>query len=168
VRPRYKLLACASVPVYTLRLLMHLRFVEPTPVSVTTDHEGGVFVLGFAHKDSPSALLLMLSDTVDRQDALLGMDTYCISNENGATFYGGVRSARLNRSDLELCLTPEAAEALGVDTDLLLRLPSASAADTTPRRSAPFRHSRHLAREIKGTRLGQCSAISLERRSLVG
>jgi Immunity protein 10 len=66
-------------------------------------------------------LLFSQSDTVDEQDSFLGMDTYCVSTDSGATFYGGVESAKVNATELAVRFTPEAAETLGVPRDLLLQ-----------------------------------------------
>jgi immunity protein 10 of polymorphic toxin system len=95
---------------------MHLR-----RVTVATAYEDGVFTVGFADEDGVGALLFSRSDTIDEQDLLLGLDTYSISTEDGGTYYGGVKSAKLSGMDLELQLTTEAAAALGVSDDLRLR-----------------------------------------------
>lgn len=58
----------------------------------------------------------------DRQDRLLGMDTYCISNESGATVYGGVSSWGLEGDVLVLCLSTESAEALRLGRECRFRL----------------------------------------------
>jgi hypothetical protein len=48
------------------------------------------------------------------------MDTYSISTHDGATVYGGVESAKLNWTNLEVQLTAEAAAALGLSRKLVL------------------------------------------------
>ena len=100
------------------------------PVSVTgTAYEDGVFTLGLADKDGVGTLLFSRSDTIDEQDALLGMDTYSVSTDEGATFYGGVESARVIGLGLELRFTSEAADVLGVPRELLLRFEDGAAVD---------------------------------------
>ena len=83
--------------------------------------EDGVFTVGLAEQDGVGVLLFSRSDVTDEQDSLLGMDTYSLSTESGATFYGGVESAKLAETDLELQLSAEAAGALGLSAELLLR-----------------------------------------------
>jgi hypothetical protein len=59
----------------------------------------------------------------DDQDAELGLDTYCLMDENGATHYGGIEEARLAGSTLHLALGQEAANDLDLaTTDLSLHL----------------------------------------------
>jgi hypothetical protein len=96
--------------------------MEPLRVTVGTAYNDGVFTLGFAGEEGVGALIFSRSDTIDEQDALLGMDTYSVSTADGATFYGGIESLRMTGMDLELQLTAEAADVLGVPRELLLRL----------------------------------------------
>ncbi|WP_437577609.1 Imm10 family immunity protein [Sorangium sp. So ce887] len=51
----------------------------------------------------------------DEQDRRLGLDTYCLCTEEGATHYGGVMSWTLTQSSLKILLDAKAAEALGVE-----------------------------------------------------
>jgi hypothetical protein len=103
--------------------------MEPVSVTVGTAYEDGVFTLGLADDDGLGGLLFSQSDTTDEQDALLGMDTYSVSIDEGATFYGGVESATVTGLDMELRLTPEAAGVLGVPCKLLLRFENGVAID---------------------------------------
>lgn len=50
----------------------------------------------------------------DEQDRRNGMDTYCLSNESGASHYGGVQAWTLKNGVLTLDLDPAASNALGV------------------------------------------------------
>jgi hypothetical protein len=102
--------------------------VEAVEVAVGTAYDDGVFTLGF-ETDDGAALLLSLSDQVDEQDSLLGIDSYAISTADGATVYGGVESANLSGVDLSLHLSERASEALGLPRDPVLRLRDASEAD---------------------------------------
>jgi len=90
-------------------------------VTVATSYEDGVFTVGFAAGGWRPALLFSRSDTVDEQDALLGMDTYCISTEGGATFYGGIEAAAVRGTAIDFRLTSAASDALGLPVELLLR-----------------------------------------------
>jgi hypothetical protein len=65
-------------------------------------YEDGVFTVGFEDEDGSGALLFSQSDTIDAQDSILGMDTYSISTQDGATVYGGVESATLSGTNMEL------------------------------------------------------------------
>ena len=78
-------------------------------VKELTDDE--TFVVGLTEDDEGAgrALVFMVSLAFDEQDRALGMDTYCVSNEVGATVYGGVASCVL-----ELTFEPSAAETLVV------------------------------------------------------
>jgi Immunity protein 10 len=58
----------------------------------------------------------------DEQDEEMGMDTYCLCTETGATHYGGVVSWQIVGSRLEVSLDREAAEELGLDVDLSIEL----------------------------------------------
>lgn len=50
----------------------------------------------------------------DVQQTGLGLDTYCLMNEEGAVQYGGVTAARLHKNRLTLSLDAAAAEELGL------------------------------------------------------
>jgi immunity protein 10 of polymorphic toxin system len=60
-------------------------------------------------------LLFMVASEFDEQDRALGMDTYSLSDETGATVYGGVTSCRLEGNTLAIVLSSEAAAILGLD-----------------------------------------------------
>jgi hypothetical protein len=68
------------------------------------------------------ALLFHLSAEFDGQDAEPGMDTYCISNEVGATVYGGVRSCDLLGNYLTLQFDEDASSTLGVGSEYQVHL----------------------------------------------
>lgn len=107
--------------------------MEPVSVTVGTAYENRVFTLGLANEDGVGALVFSQSDPIDEQDALLGMDTYSVSTDDGATFYGGIESARVTGLDLELRFTSEAADALGVPRELVLRFEDGAAVDVARR-----------------------------------
>jgi hypothetical protein len=56
------------------------------------------------------------------QDRELGLDTYCLSTQTGATVYGGVRSYTLHGSTLTIRLDPRAQGALGVPEEFSILL----------------------------------------------
>jgi len=60
--------------------------------------------------------------TVDAQDEALGMDTYCLCTQSGATHYGGVQSWRLSDGFLRISLDDAAASKLGVDREVTIEL----------------------------------------------
>ena len=97
-------------------------------VTVATAHEDGVFTIGFRAEDG-GALVVSRADAINGQDSLLGMDTYALSTQDGATVYGGVESAKLTETSLELRLRAEAAAALGLSRNLLLRFADESSAE---------------------------------------
>ena len=60
----------------------------------------------------------------DAQDRELGMDTYCLCNELGATHYGGVIEWIVLDGLLQLVLSPEGSAALGAEGGYRLKLPA--------------------------------------------
>jgi hypothetical protein len=55
-------------------------------------------------------------DGVDRAS---GMDSYCVSNELGMTFYGGVQEISLNDQALRVVFDLKAAQELGLDEPII-------------------------------------------------
>ena len=62
------------------------------------------------------------SSSFSEQDRKLGQDTYCVSTDAGASYYGGISSWRLAEDRLEIHLDPKAAKALGVTGGFGVRL----------------------------------------------
>lgn len=60
--------------------------------------------------------------SVDEEDRRLGLDTYCLVNERGMTYYGGIVDWRLQDDRREVTLAGEAAEALDADGGYIIRL----------------------------------------------
>jgi len=58
----------------------------------------------------------------DDQDEQLGMDTYCLCTETGATYYGGVLSWRVEAGLLSISLDESAAAELGIDQNFSIAL----------------------------------------------
>jgi len=73
-----------------------------------------VVVLAENQDGSGARLELQKALCLDEQDRKLEMDTYCLCTEEGATFYGGIKSWKLMSDLLEINLDMQAAEALGV------------------------------------------------------
>ncbi len=67
-------------------------------------------------------LLFQVAHSFDEQDRALGMDTYAVSNEAGATVYGGVTSCILEGDILTVRFHPEAAATLEMDEECRYRL----------------------------------------------
>lgn len=51
----------------------------------------------------------------DPQNNDLGMDSYCVVTDTGATFYGGITACLLANDTLHLTLSQEATQLLGVE-----------------------------------------------------
>jgi hypothetical protein len=75
------------------------------------------FAVVLAEDGDGSGLRLEIQKALsfDEQDRRLGLDTYCLCTEAGATYYGGVTSWTLTEGSLELRLDEKAAEVLGVE-----------------------------------------------------
>ena len=86
------------------------------------DEETFVVAMGEQPDGSGQGLIFQISLVPDEQDHALGMDTYCVCNEAGATIYGGVMSCILEGDLLRLSFTPEAAECLAVGEECHLQL----------------------------------------------
>lgn len=58
----------------------------------------------------------------DPQDVALGLATYCLCTQQGATCYGGVTSWRVRDGCLTLHLDDRAADTLGLDHEIAIEL----------------------------------------------
>jgi hypothetical protein len=96
--------------------------------SVYAEDEDEVFIVAFETGDN-EGLILQVSNRIDEQDSILGMDTYSLSAGNAAV-YGGVTDATLDQSVLVLSLSRDAAEALGLPEEIRLRLLDEAAVGT--------------------------------------
>ncbi len=72
--------------------------------------------------EGQSLLFQVALSAYDEQDRELGQDTYCISNEAGATTYGGVTSCGLDGNILTIRFEPQAADILSTEEECRLRL----------------------------------------------
>jgi hypothetical protein len=89
-------------------------------VLVTIEENQDAFVVGLSENEAGDGAYLMFQSGLrppDAQDAALGLDSYCILDEDGAVQYGGVTRAVLADATLTLTLTEEAAEELGLAED---------------------------------------------------
>jgi hypothetical protein len=84
-------------------------------VAVQELHDLNAFVVVLAENPDGSGARLELQKALsfDEQDRTLGLDTYCLCTEAGATCYGGVIAWTLGPNALEIRLEADAAETLG-------------------------------------------------------
>src|SRR5262245_1444167 len=98
------------------------RIIRRVEVTEIIEEQVIVVALSEEHDGTGRALLLQLALAFDAQDVALGMDTYCLSNEEGAAVYGGVRGCTLTGDVLTLQLTPETAATLAMASPCHLHL----------------------------------------------
>ena len=91
-------------------------------------------VLAELENGSGARLEISRSQSYDDQDRALGQDTYSLSDETGATHYGGVIAWTLDDSNLHISLDPDAAKVLDADGGYQLRLVLSPAEASTARR----------------------------------
>ena len=87
-------------------------------VGVEEAHDLGTLIVGFA--ESPDGSGISLSFQSDLDDAPNRTDDYSISNELGATVYGGVTRYELEPHRLTVELDDEAASVLHVDSPIVI------------------------------------------------
>lgn len=75
---------------------------------------------------SGSRLEIQKALSFDEQDRRLGLDTYCLCTEEGATHYGGVTSWILTGDSLEVRLDAKAAKTLGVEDGFVVNFAAES------------------------------------------
>src|SRR5205823_2351225 len=67
------------------------------------------FTVGMAEGEEGRQLIIQTAlYEPDDQDRQLGLDSYCVIDENGATYYGGIEEALLTGTTLTLTFTEEA------------------------------------------------------------
>lgn len=100
-----------------------MRFAATAGVAGQLDDLNAFAVVLSEHQDgSGSRIEIQKSLMFDEADREAGLDTYCLSTQTGATYYGGVVSWRMDGNNLDLTLDEDAAFELGVDTDLSIEL----------------------------------------------
>lgn len=89
---------------------------KASAVSAVALPETGTFVVALAEEPDGRGrrLEIQRGRSFDEQDRQLGMDTYSLSNERGATVYGGVASWELTAGTLVIILEEKAATVLEV------------------------------------------------------
>lgn len=94
-----------------------MRSFTAAKISATEVPELNAFVIVLAEHEDGEGMHLEIQQALshDAQDKKLGMDTYCISTEEGATHYGGVESWMLTGGVLNVRLDERARHALGTD-----------------------------------------------------
>ena len=82
------------------------------------------YVVVLAERDDGSGARIELQRALefDEQDIRLGMDTYSIGTESGATCYGGIESHALGGGELIIELDRKASETLGIGPKILCKL----------------------------------------------
>ena len=102
-----------------------------TVVLVHIEQNQDAFIVGLSENGAGDGACLIFQNGLrppDEQDGVLGLDSYCIVDEEGAVQYGGVTRAVLAEATLTLTLTEAAAEELGVLNDartIVLGVPAA-------------------------------------------
>ena len=93
-------------------------------VEFLRDDDLGAQVLVLAeHEDgSGRRLELQRALVITDSDRRLGMATYCLVNEVGATYYGGVEASSITGGVLELRLSDDAASIMDVNEGYRIRL----------------------------------------------
>lgn len=90
------------------------------------DHGCFVLVLSELEDGTGRRLEVQRAFTFDSQDEELGMDTYCLCNEDGATHYGGVIEWMVVEGVLQLALDQEGSAVLDAEGGYRLKLPASS------------------------------------------
>jgi hypothetical protein len=100
--------------------------LEVRRVAVQESKELNTFAVGLYENNDGQGRYLIFQRSLqsDAQDSHLGMNTYAITTELGATVYGGLASYAFdeNISTLKLALEEQAAEDLGICLECELRL----------------------------------------------
>jgi Immunity protein 10 len=93
-------------------------------VGIVDATEFGADVLVMAEEQDGTGKRLEVSRATasTEQDRHLGMDTYCLVNENQATVYGGVTNWRCDAAQLFISLSDEANQTLGAVGGYVIRI----------------------------------------------
>lgn len=116
-----------------------------TVAFVAVEESIDAFTVGLAENQAGDGACLILQCALTPptdQDAATGLDSYCLMDEDGAVYYGGVLRAQLTGRTLRLEFTSAAAAELGVETEdssLTLTLMLAVPPDLVARLSAGLR-----------------------------
>lgn len=90
-------------------------------------------VLAEGEDGSGARLEISRSLSYDDQDKAIGQDTYSLSDETGATHYGGVTAWIIDDSSLQIVLDPGASQALDAAGGYELRLILSPTEESTTR-----------------------------------
>lgn len=95
-------------------------FITVRSAGFQEDVEDEALEVGFSeHADgSGRSVLINHSTASDALDAPFGMDSYCVSNEQGVSDYGGVEEVRRDGRVLTFRFSEKSAEILGMDVEL--------------------------------------------------
>lgn len=96
---------------------------------IEEDQEINTFLIVLADDPDDPELWIEIQQALeyDDQDAELGMDSYCIVDDSGASYYGGITACSVDQALLSFSLSEEAATALGfqaVAIELAFAVPS--------------------------------------------
>lgn len=94
-------------------------------VAATTIEDTNCRVVALAEDpngDGGPVLQIQRSLTHDDQDRRLGFDTYCLSDERGASIYGGVLSYSLEGSTLTMRVNQKTRDVLGIPEEFAIQL----------------------------------------------
>ncbi|MDO9456621.1 Imm10 family immunity protein [Nocardioides sp.] len=91
---------------------------------VSVGESDDAFVVAFEEIEDKGRALFLMSDLEepDDQEIKLGMDTYCLVNQDDETHYGGVERVTLDGRSLGLHLLKGAADKLGLPRVVRLEL----------------------------------------------
>lgn len=108
-------------PAFMGRAMTHL-FARAVAFLRDEDLEVELLVLAEQADGSGRRLELQRPLTTTADDTRLGIDTYCLVNETGATYYGGVDAWSVDNDVLYLELSAAAANTLGITDGYVIRL----------------------------------------------
>lgn len=101
--------------------------IVPSTLSDVGEDDSGGYVIGVRESVSAQSWSLLFMECTDEdlddEEIDLGWDTYCLVVDPGqATYYGGVLECRVTDGQLHLKLTADAADTLGLPTDVTFAL----------------------------------------------
>jgi Immunity protein 10 len=97
--------------------------LEATAAAVTRDDYCEVLYIAEDRNSTDGLLEVQRAFEFDQQDRDLGQDTYCLVVDTGPVHYGGVERWTAIDGGVRMQLSAPAAEALGLERDLEIRLP---------------------------------------------
>ncbi|MFI6278793.1 Imm10 family immunity protein [Streptomyces sp. NPDC050988] len=108
-------------------------------IAAEVDHANDVMQAGVAEDDSGEGFFLLFMSNIgeaSRQNALLGLDTYCLVTRDQGTAYGCVREVALSDNVLTVSLDPASLDDLELENAEIEALLDASEKDIERLREA--------------------------------